>query len=97
MESRGKEKRAVVRQVLEGEKPPYVPWSMGFTERAAARLREHYAGDDLEEPLGNHLLKFGREGGYVFAPAHDVEGDVPLENILAAIEVVQAQETGVRT
>ena len=33
----------------------------------------------------------GREGGYIFAPAHDVEGDVPLENMLAAIEVAQGQ------
>lgn len=38
-----------------------------------------------------HLLALGREGGYIFAPAHDVEGDVPLENMLAFIEVVQAQ------
>ena len=37
------------------------------------------------------LLDLGREGGYIFAPAHAVEGDVPLENILAFIDVVQAQ------
>jgi uroporphyrinogen decarboxylase len=37
------------------------------------------------------LLSLGSEGGYIFAPAHDVEGDVPLENMLAAIEVVQGQ------
>jgi uroporphyrinogen decarboxylase len=37
------------------------------------------------------LLKLGREGGYIFAPAHDVEGDVPLENMLAFVEEVQGQ------
>jgi uroporphyrinogen decarboxylase len=37
------------------------------------------------------LLKMGREGGYIFAPAHDVEGDVPLENMLAFIELIQGQ------
>jgi len=37
------------------------------------------------------LLELGRDGGYIFAPAHDVEGDVPLENMLAAIELVQEQ------
>jgi len=37
------------------------------------------------------LLELGRDGGYIFAPAHDVEGDVPLENMLAAIETVQRQ------
>ncbi len=38
-----------------------------------------------------HLLELGREGGYIFAPAHDVEGDVPLENILAFVEVLHQQ------
>ena len=37
------------------------------------------------------LLELGSEGGYIFAPAHAVEGDVPLENMLAFIEVAQAQ------
>ena len=37
------------------------------------------------------LLEMGREGGYIFAPAHDVEGDVPLENMLAFIELIQGQ------
>ncbi len=37
------------------------------------------------------LLELGAEGGYIFAPAHDVEGDVPLENMLAFLEIVQQQ------
>jgi uroporphyrinogen decarboxylase len=37
------------------------------------------------------LLELGREGGYVFSPAHDVEGDVPLENMLAFLAVIQKQ------
>jgi len=40
---------------------------------------------------GDRLLALGRDGGYIFAPAHDVESDVPLENMLAAIERVQSQ------
>jgi uroporphyrinogen decarboxylase len=40
----------------------------------------------------SRLLELGREGGYIFAPAHDVEGDVPLENMLAFLEIVQQQE-----
>jgi hypothetical protein len=33
----------------------------------------------------------GREGGYIFAPAHAVAGDVPLANMLALIQEAQAQ------
>jgi len=37
------------------------------------------------------LLEAGAHGNYIFAPAHAVEGDVPVENIVAMIETVQAQ------
>jgi uroporphyrinogen decarboxylase len=39
----------------------------------------------------NRLLEAGKNGGYIFAPAHAVEGDVPLENMLAFIEVLHTQ------
>ena len=38
-----------------------------------------------------HLLELGREGGYIFSPAHAVEGDVPVENMVAFIDTVKAQ------
>ena len=37
------------------------------------------------------LLDLGRSGGYIFSPAHAVEGDVPLENTLAFIDEARAQ------
>ncbi len=37
------------------------------------------------------LIELGRDGGYILSPAHAVEGDVPLENMLAFIETVHAQ------
>jgi uroporphyrinogen decarboxylase len=46
--------------------------------------------DDVRAEV-RHLLDMGRDGGYVFSPAHAVEGDVPLENMVAFIEEVQNQ------
>lgn len=37
------------------------------------------------------LLEAGMHGGYIFAPAHGVEGDVPLENMLAFLELIHNQ------
>jgi len=46
---------------------------------------------DAVRAESRRLVERGRVGGYIFSPAHAVEGDVPLANILAFIEVVQAQ------
>jgi uroporphyrinogen decarboxylase len=39
-----------------------------------------------------HLLSKGRAGSYIFAPAHAVQGDVPLANMLAFIDAARQQE-----
>jgi uroporphyrinogen decarboxylase len=37
------------------------------------------------------LISLGKAGGYILSPAHAVEGDVPLENMLAFIDEAQNQ------
>ncbi len=56
--------RDVIRTVLQGGRPPYVPWSMGFTAEAREKLCRHYGCEDLETPLRNHLLKLGSDIGF---------------------------------
>ena len=63
--------REVVRLVLEGKRPPYVPWSMGFTLEAKAKLQAHYGTDDVERPLENHFVKLGSDIGFF----EDLGGD----------------------
>ncbi len=68
--------RDVVRRVLEGERPPYVPWSFGFTAEAERKLREHYAADDLNAILQNHILRLGNDIGFFEDMGNDRVRDV---------------------
>ncbi len=58
------DKRSVIRMVLDGQRPPYVPWSFGFTKEAKARLLAHFGSVELEDVLQNHLLKLGNDIGF---------------------------------
>jgi uroporphyrinogen decarboxylase len=69
-------KREVVKAVLEGQKPPYVPWSCGFTEEAKAKLQHHYGPVDLEDALQNHLLDLGNGIGFFDSLDQDRVQDV---------------------
>jgi uroporphyrinogen decarboxylase len=57
-------KREVIHTVLEGQVPPYVPWSCGFTQEARAKLKEHFKPLEIEDALQNHLLKLGSDIGF---------------------------------
>jgi uroporphyrinogen decarboxylase len=69
-------KRQVVKLVLDGQRPPYVPWSCGFTQEAKARLQEHYGQVALEDALQNHLLKLGSDIGFFTDLGNDRVRDV---------------------
>ena len=69
-------KRDIIRSVLEGLLPPYVPWSCGFTKEAGAKLQVHYASDDLDTALDNHILKLGSDVGFFTDLGNDHVQDV---------------------
>lgn len=57
-------KREVTIAAMEGRRPPYVPWSFGFTQEALSKLQSHYGRDDIAECLQNHLLGLGSGIGF---------------------------------
>lgn len=57
-------KREIIKLTLSGGIPPYVPWSFKFTKEPANWLRNHYETNDLDLPLGNHLLNLGSDIGF---------------------------------
>ena len=40
----------------------------------------------------NFLLNAGKKGGYILSPSHAVEGDAPIQNIIAFIEEAKNQK-----
>ncbi len=69
-------KRQIVKLVTEGHAAPYVPWHCGFTVEAAAKLREHFGTDDLEQVLDNHFVKLGSDIGFFTDIGNDRFRDV---------------------
>jgi len=57
-------KREIIRTVLEGKRPPYVPWSFAFTKEAREKLCEHFGKLYLEDVLDNHILGLGNAIGF---------------------------------
>ena len=57
-------KREVIKTVLDGKRPPYVPWSFGFTLEARETLQRHFNTDDLASRLHNHILGLGSDTGF---------------------------------
>ncbi|MHB9029897.1 MAG: uroporphyrinogen decarboxylase family protein, partial [Candidatus Latescibacterota bacterium] len=57
-------KREVVRAVLKGKRPPYVPWSFSFTVEAREKLVTHFGHDDLLSATESHVLGLGDDIGF---------------------------------
>jgi len=57
-------RREVIKTVLDGNKPPYTPWSFKFTLEAKEMLTDHFATEDLDKVLHNHILTLGADIGF---------------------------------
>jgi uroporphyrinogen decarboxylase len=69
-------RRQVVKMVLDGEKPPYVPWSFKFTLEPKKQLQQHYGVIDLDDVLQNHLLNLGHDIGFFTSLGNEKYQDV---------------------
>ncbi len=69
-------KRQLIKLILDGGKPPYLPWSCGFTKEAREKLEAHFAPTELEDALDNHLLKLGSDIGFFADLGNDRVQDV---------------------
>ncbi len=68
-------KREVIKTVLDGGKPPYIPWSFKFTQEPKEALKKYYGTDDLDIVLGNHLLQLGDDIGFFEYLGNDLYRD----------------------
>jgi len=69
-------KRSVIQMVINGERPPYVPWSFGFTYEANEKLQAYYHQSDLEPVFQNHLLGLGNSIGFFTDLGNDHVRDI---------------------
>jgi len=69
-------KREVVKLVLEGKRPPYVPWSFKFTREAEDVLTHYYRTQDLDHAVGNHIVRLGSDIGFFEETQKDLFQDV---------------------
>lgn len=64
-------RRDVVKLVLDGRKPPYVPWHCGFTREALNSLKQHLGVEDWDTAIDNHFVKLGHSTGFVEPVGND--------------------------
>jgi len=57
-------KREIVKLVLDGKRPPYVPWSFSFTVEAKEKLTACFGHDDIAAAVDNHILGLGSDIGF---------------------------------
>jgi len=50
------------------------------------RLLPSGSPNEVREAVGKLVEVLGKDGGYILAPSHHIQGDTPIENVLAMYE-----------
>jgi uroporphyrinogen decarboxylase len=58
------DRREIIKKVLDGDRPPFVPWHITFSRETREKLAGHYGTEDIDEAVGNHLLRLGSTLGF---------------------------------
>jgi len=56
------------------------------------RTLPHGTPDDVRAEIKERINVLAKNGGYILAPSHELQGDIPLENMLAFIDEAQNQK-----
>ena len=56
------------------------------------RTLPHGTPDDVRAEIKEMINVLAKNGGYILAPSHELQGDIPLENMLAFIDEAQNQK-----
>ena len=51
----------------------------------------HGTVDDVECEVRDKMRELGQDGGYICGPSHTITRDVPMENTLRLLEILQNQ------
>ncbi|MFH1008501.1 MAG: uroporphyrinogen decarboxylase family protein [Candidatus Latescibacterota bacterium] len=57
-------------------------------------LLPHGTVDEVAADVKEKVRRLGEHGGYLLAPAHALQADVPVENVLKLVEIMQDQDLG---
>lgn len=84
-------KKNIVKRTLCHYKSSETPYHIKLSRLINSRLQEHFGVDDLVKEARNLVNELGQNGGYILTPGIIVQEDVPMENILAFIDMCQQQ------
>jgi hypothetical protein len=86
--------RERLHQALSHSQPGHVPFDLGSTQvtgihvAAYDRLHRALGLPSGEAQLCDSIQQLAPGGGYVFGPVHNIQADVPSENVPAMVEAL---------